>query len=242
LKIGKLKIDDIRWLELLSFIEESINKNMKNIVGYLNVHVWNMAQDNNELTEAINSFNKVYCDGYGIMLGAKLLGISITERYTGAFFIYPFMKIANEKKWKIYILGNNPGVAEIAVNKLKKLYPDIQFVGYHHGFITGEENTVVKLINQANPDILFVGMGTPNQELFVKKYGDKIDANIIWVVGALFDYVAGVQKTAPEWMSENGLEWFHRLVSDPKRLWKRYLIGNTKFLTKVIYMGIRRKL
>lgn len=242
MKIGNLKIDDISWKELIAFIEESIVNNKKKTIGYLNVHVWNMAQNNDELVNAINGFDKVYCDGYGIMLGAKILGIKLAERYTGAFFIYPFMEIANKKRWKIFILGNHPEVAGQAVEKLKKIYPNVKFVGYHHGFITGKENDVVKIINKSKPDILFVGMGTPNQELFVKKYGNKIEANVIWVVGALFDYVAGVQKTAPKWMSNNGLEWLHRLVSDPGRLWKRYLVGNTKFLAFVTFKGIRRKL
>ena len=96
-------------------------------------------------------------------------------------------------------------------------------------------------IAENRPDILLVGMGTPQQELWVDRYFDRIDASVVWTVGALFDYISGRMPRAPHWLSDNGLEWIFRLVMEPRRMWRRYLLGNPVFLSRVFEERRRRQ-
>ncbi len=233
MRIAGVRVDDITWNELVERVENAINEMKKITIGYLNIHVWNMARIHEEVRSFLEHADIVYCDGKGIQIGARLLGLNIRERYTGAFFIEDLAEIVAEQGWKIFVVGGREGVAEKACESLKERFPSFNCAGTHHGYIGGMEGKVVEAINRAGADIVFVGMGTPRQEEFVLQYRDGIDAPVVWCVGALFDYVAGVQKRAPRWMSEAGLEWFFRLITDPARLWRRYLIGNTKFFVKI---------
>ena len=234
MRVAGVRVDDITWDELIKEVEKAVIENQKITITYLNIHVWNMAKKYKDVFSLLENADFVYCDGKGIQLGAKILGEKIRERYTGAFFIDDLVSIMSERGWSGFVVGGKPGVAKKACEILKNQHPGFNCKGTHHGYISGEEEKVVEIVNSVKPDILFVGMGTPQQESFVLKYRGKLDVPVVWCVGALFDYVAGVQKKAPQWMSDNGLEWFYRLISDPRRLWKRYLIGNTKFFAKIL--------
>ncbi len=233
MNIAGVRVDDITWNELIEKIKDAVIKEELITISYLNIHVWNMAQKNENLKKFLEMADYVYCDGKGIQLGAKVLGRRIRERYTGAFFIDDFAEEASKHGWRIFVVGGKEGVAKKACEVLMEKFPGFQCSGFHHGYIKGMGEKVIKLVNSSKPDILFVGMGTPLQEEFVLNYREKIDVPVVWCVGALFDFVAGVQPKPPEWMSRSGLEWLHRLLSNPKRLWKRYLIGNTIFLFEV---------
>jgi hypothetical protein len=109
--------------------------------------------------------------------------------------------------------------------------------GAHHGYFqigTEHSERVVEHIAEQKPDVLLVGMGTPLQELWVDHYFDRLDARVVWTVGALFDYVSGRVQRAPHWMADHGLEWIFRLALEPRRMWRRYLLGNPVFLWRVL--------
>ena len=206
-------------------------------VAYVNAHVINQSFDNPELRRALVASDLVYCDGYGVRLAAKAIGLPVPHRMTGADWIWGVAALCEAAGRSLYLLGSEPGVSADAAAELKRWYPSLQIHGSHHGFFelgSPHDARVVEHINERAPDILLVGMGTPQQELWVDRHFDDIDTTVVWTVGALFEYVSGRIRRAPHWMSDNGLEWIFRLAVEPRRMWRRYLLGNPVFLRRVI--------
>ena len=120
------------------------------------------------------------------------------------------------------------------MSNILKIYTEMELTGYSSGYLTDEtQEKVIDEINTISPDILFVGMGSPYQEIWISNNQDKISAKIFWAVGALFDYLAGAERITPAWISMIGFEWLWRLSMDPKGKWKRYLIGNPVFVKRI---------
>src|SRR6202011_2227169 len=139
--------------------------------------------------------------------------------------------------------GCDPGVAREAAARLHALYPRLDVVGSHHGYFEPDsphDDRVVEDINARRPDIVLVGMGTPKQELWVERNGSRLDTEVLWTVGALFDYVSGRVPRAPGWLADNGLEWIFRLAIEPQRMWRRYLLGNPVFISRVLTQARER--
>ena len=204
-----------------------------------NVHSFNLAYENPWLRDFFNRADIVRLDGAGVRLGAKLLGIDTPPRMTWADFAWDLAQSCAQNQYKLFFLGANPGIAEQAAQKLQSQYPDLQFAGIHHGYFDKEkgsaENTaVINLINQSQPHILIIGFGMPLQEKWLSQNIDDVRVPVIMTGGAVFDYISGELQRAPKWMTDYGLEWFGRLLIEPHRLWHRYLIGNPKFLWRVL--------
>ena len=206
-------------------------------VAYVNAHVINQSFDNPELRQALRASDLVYCDGYGVRLAAKAIGLPVPHRMTGADWIWGVAALCEASGRSLYLLGSEPGVSAEAADELKRWYPSLAISGSHHGYFeigSPHDARVVEHINERRPDILLVGMGTPQQELWVQRHFEDVDATVVWTVGALFEYVSGRIRRAPHWMSDNGLEWIFRLAVEPRRMWRRYLLGNPVFLRRVI--------
>jgi N-acetylglucosaminyldiphosphoundecaprenol N-acetyl-beta-D-mannosaminyltransferase len=203
---------------------------------YANVHVLNTAWRDPELQAILRQADIVYCDGAGVVLGARVLGHSLPERMTGADWVYPFCERSAAAGLRLYFLGSAPGVAEQAAARLRERYPGLRIVGAHHGYVQGPDQSaaVIADISRLSPDVLLVGMGTPLQEKWIAAHRSALDVPVCWAVGALFDYVAGVVPRGPRWMLDHGLEWLYRLWWEPRRLGGRYLIGNPLFLFRVL--------
>ncbi|MBA2506958.1 MAG: WecB/TagA/CpsF family glycosyltransferase [Thermoleophilaceae bacterium] len=206
-------------------------------VSYVNAHVINQSFDLPELRHSLLSSDLVYCDGYGVRLAAKAIGLQVPHRMTGADWIWGVASLCEAKGRSIYLLGSEPGAAAEAAEALRRWYPRLQVTGTHHGFFdddSAHEERVIEHIAQQKPDILLVGMGTPRQEVFVERNFDRLDAGVVWTIGALFDYVSGRTPRAPHWLADRGMEWVFRLVIEPRRMWRRYLVGNPQFLKRVL--------
>jgi N-acetylglucosaminyldiphosphoundecaprenol N-acetyl-beta-D-mannosaminyltransferase len=203
---------------------------------YANVHVLNAAATDPDLRAILNHADLVYCDGAGVALGARLLGHRLPGRMTGADWIEPLCAACAREDVALYFLGGRPGVAARAANRLQARHPGLCIVGAHHGYLAAPDvsRAALAAVNAACPDILLVGMGTPTQERWIAAHRAALDVPVVWAVGALFDFVAGVQPRGPRWMLDNGLEWLYRLYTDPRRLWRRYLIGNPLFVARVL--------
>jgi N-acetylglucosaminyldiphosphoundecaprenol N-acetyl-beta-D-mannosaminyltransferase len=139
----------------------------------------------------------------------------------------------------VYLLGARPGVAQEAARRLQARYPDLEIVGVHHGFFDHaagslENEAVVREINDARPDILLVGMGMPLQEYWLMENQDRLQGGVVLTGGAVFDYVSGGLRRGPRALTHSGFEWLARLLVEPRRLWRRYLIGNPLFLLRVL--------
>jgi len=240
-KILGVRVDEVTVGDVLAAVDEFIEEGGRRTIMYANVHVVNTAQRDPELMEILGKADLVYPDGHGVVLGARLLGHDLPPRMTGADWIHDLCAHAAQRKYSLYVVAGEPGVAERACGKLAGLYEGPEVLGTSDGFFhrRGETAKLIEDINEKKPDIVLVGMGTPLQEKFVAESRDLIEAPVCWVVGALFDYVAGRMRRGPRWMLDHGMEWLCRLVFEPRRLWKRYLIGNTLFLARILLSRFR---
>jgi len=206
-------------------------------VMYVNAHVLNQSRAIPALREALEQADLVYCDGYGVRLAAKALDVEIPHRMTGADWIWGLAALCELNDQSIYLLGAEPGVTPEAARRLQRWYPLLQIAGTHHGYFdigSAHDDRVVEDINACRPDIVLVGMGTPKQELWVAENAARLETDVVWTVGALFDYVSGRVPRAPRWLADNGLEWIFRLAIEPQRMWRRYLLGNPVFISRVM--------
>jgi N-acetylglucosaminyldiphosphoundecaprenol N-acetyl-beta-D-mannosaminyltransferase len=205
-------------------------------VSYVNAHVLNQSFATPELRSALQASDLVYCDGYGVRLAARLIGLPVPHRMTGADWIWGAATLCEESGRSLYLLGSEPGAAEEAAAQLQRWYPSLEVRATHHGFFeegSPHSERVLEHIAEHKPDLLLVGMGTPQQELWAHRNFERIDAKVVWTVGALFDYVSGRMPRAPHWIADNGAEWIFRLAIEPRRMWRRYLLGNPAFLYRV---------
>jgi N-acetylglucosaminyldiphosphoundecaprenol N-acetyl-beta-D-mannosaminyltransferase len=213
-------------------------------VMYANAHVLNQAQAHPPLRAALDGADVVYCDGYGVRLAARALEAEVPHRMTGADWVWGLAALCEAEGRSLFLLGSEPGVAAEAGARLRRWYPRLDIAGTHHGFFepgSPHDDRVVEELNARRPDIVLVGMGTPKQELWVHHNADRLDVDVLWTVGALFDYVSGRTPRAPGWLADNGLEWIFRLAIEPQRMWRRYLLGNPVFVHRVLRQARRSR-
>jgi N-acetylglucosaminyldiphosphoundecaprenol N-acetyl-beta-D-mannosaminyltransferase len=227
-----LPLDLLSLNELLSAVVRAVREGQSLTVMYLNVHCVNVAARDPAYSGALERADLVYCDGTGVKLGAQALGISVPQRMTGADWIHPLARLAAREDLSLFLLGGEPGSAEEAAARLQRENPGLRVAGTAPGFGVGA--AILDEIRGARPDILLVGMGTPTQERWVELNREHLDVPVVWVVGALFDFVSGRIPRGPTWMTEHGLEWLCRLAAEPRKLWRRYLFGNPRFLVRVL--------
>ena len=209
-------------------------------VGYVNAHVLNQAARDASLDAFLRGLDLCYCDGNGVRLAARMLGASLPARMTGAEWIWDLAGRA-EGRLRLYWVGGAPGVTEEAAQRLRARHPRLD-IDVEHGFHDKEgpdNDKVIDALNAASPDIVLVGMGTPIQERWVSANRARIEAPVVWVLGATADFVAGVvPRPGPAWLVEHA-EWLSRLAADPRRLAGRYLLGNAEFLARVARQRMR---
>jgi len=207
----------------------------KRTILYVNAHCMNLAANDLAYREALNRADLVYSDGIGVVWAAKYLGGCTLEKVTGRDWIHDFCSLSEKNDLRLYILAGSPGIAQTARQNITKRYPRLQIVGVHPGFLDEKEMPgLLAEINQANPHALLVGMGTPQQEKWLASYRSQIEAPVCWAVGALFDYVAGVEPPVPDWLNRLNLEWLWRMLVDPIGKWRRYLVGNPIFMVRIL--------
>jgi N-acetylglucosaminyldiphosphoundecaprenol N-acetyl-beta-D-mannosaminyltransferase len=225
----------VTWDQLLDYVGTQIVKAEKCEIAYANVHCMNLTRKDHEFRDFLNRAHVVYCDGFGVLMGARILGHHIPQRMTGADWIYDLISFCEKESYSLYFLGGDEGVAEKAASKLKELFPRARIAGSHHGFFDKENSQdVVEEINRVHPDILLIGMGSPIQEKWLARHRESLDAPVCWVIGAAFDFVSGKVRRGPKWMTKNGMEWIFRLFIEPGRLWRRYILGNPVFMVHVV--------
>jgi N-acetylglucosaminyldiphosphoundecaprenol N-acetyl-beta-D-mannosaminyltransferase len=235
--IFEIDIDLAQPREMLSTISSWAEQRRTRRVMYVNAHVVNQSRTTPGLANALRRADLVYCDGYGVRLAARALNLPVPHRMTGADWIWDLATLCELSGQPIYLLGSEPPIAREAATRLRRFYPQLDVVGAHHGYFdldSPHNERVIEDINAHPAAIVLVGMGTPKQELWVDRYADALDGAVVWTVGALFDYVSGHMPRAPRWLADNGFEWIFRLAIEPQRMWRRYLLGNPVFLSRVL--------
>lgn len=233
-----VNIHPIRIKDLHKQIDNFIKDDGHALILNANINCINIAYKKSWLRSFLNKSDIVFCDGSGVMLGARLLGKTIHERITYADWIWQLAELANNKDYSLYLFGAMPGIADLAAKKLVDKFPDLKILGTHHGYFdksigSVENETIIKEINELTPNILILGFGMPTQERWLMENWNRVETNIALTGGAVFDYVSGNLRRAPSWMTDNGMEWLGRVLIEPRRLWRRYLIGNPLFLWRI---------
>lgn len=206
------------------------------VAGYLNAHTANLAlRRGSALRPLLDRFDMVYPDGMAVVKAARRRGLAMRERVSAADFFLRFCWAAAARRRSLALVGGPPGLAERCAEELRRRVPGIAIVAMHHGFVPDggpERDALVEHLRSAAPAIVLLGMGSPRQEalgLELRTAG----LPTVWCVGALFEYFTpGVRPHAPLWMRRSGLEWVYRLAHEPRRLAKRYLLGNIEFLIR----------
>jgi len=239
-----IKFDNLTIEEVKNFVVDFIKSGQKGYVVTPNAFHIVMLRKDEEFRKAYEKAKLVLADGVSIIFSSKILGKPLKERCAGADLFIEICKIAAHLNKNIFLLGGTAGSEKIAEQKLKILFPNINVVSYSppFGFENDEEenNKIVEMINNSNACVLFICVGAPKGEKWLCKNIDRLKISLAFPFGAALDFFAGTKKRAPKWMQKIGLEWFWRLIQEPKRLWKRYLIGNTIFIFLVIEELIKK--
>jgi len=218
--------------EVLSITQNLVSKNQGAYVCVSNAHMCIEVLDSVEFKTVVNSADLVIPDGRSICWAQKLLGNKKVAQVRGQDIMHAICKNSGTNSLKIGLYGgSSANLLDVVVRKLILLYPDINISFIYsppfHSLSEEEDQTIVNQINTAEVDILFVGIGCPKQEYWMAAHKDKLNC-VMFGVGAAFDFISGAKMNAPRWMQYIGLEWLFRLSTEPRRLWKRYLVSAEK--------------
>jgi N-acetylglucosaminyldiphosphoundecaprenol N-acetyl-beta-D-mannosaminyltransferase len=195
-----------------------------------------------EMRESIEQAELVVADGQSVVWAARLLGQPLPGRVAGIDLMHATIELAERQGYSIYILGARQEVVERAVEVLGQRHPRLRIAGYRNGYFPeSEDGAVAEAIRRSGADILFVAISSPRKEYFMGRYGRGLGVPYVMGVGGSIDVVAGVTKRAPVWMQRAGLEWVFRLVQEPRRLFKRYLVTNARFIALVARRAVGRR-
>jgi N-acetylglucosaminyldiphosphoundecaprenol N-acetyl-beta-D-mannosaminyltransferase len=222
----------------LDAIAAAVRERHKGYICVTGVHGVMEAQDDAEFKKILNGAFLCTPDGMPMVWAGKLRAHAEMDRVYGPDLMNDVCAWSETSGAKHFFYGGADGVAELLVQKLKEKFPRMNVVGTYtppfRALNAEEKKQLAEKVSAAQPDLFWVGLSTPKQEKFMAEYLPKLDATLMLGVGAAFDFHSGRVKQAPRWMQRSGLEWFHRLCSEPRRLWKRYLRNNPLFVLKFI--------
>lgn len=234
-KILGVPVHPLTMNESVAVLEEKLQKKEQAFVVTANAEIIMLCQQDKEYNNIVSEqADLVLPDGAGAVWAGRYLGNEVPERVAGFDLYNQLLKLSADKGYKAYFFGGAPGVAEAAKNKAEELYPGVQIVGCRNGYFTeAEEEAIIKEINDAAPDMLFVALGAPKQEKWLVKYRNQLKPRILMGIGGSFDVLAGKMERAPKWMQEASLEWAFRLYKQPSRFMR--MLALPKFVLKVIF-------
>lgn len=226
-------------------LSSSLADNKKLLINTLNAHSFNMARTDVAFYNALDKSDVLLPDGVSIIIAMRLLQNKRVKKIAGYDLFQFEMERLNNCGGKCFFMGSSNRVLDLIDKHIKIYYPKVN-AGYYSPpykpeFTVEENNAIIDAVNNFEPEVLFVGMTAPKQEKWSLANFDKLKAGHICSIGAVFDFFAGTVKRAPQWMIKLGLEWLYRLIREPKRMWKRYVIGNAKFMFWVISNLFRPK-
>jgi N-acetylglucosaminyldiphosphoundecaprenol N-acetyl-beta-D-mannosaminyltransferase len=216
----------------------------KTVFAYVNIHALNVAHVNAGFRRFLSDADVVYCDGEGIRLAANLLGFHLPPRIVLTYFLWDLCAVCEMEGLSVFVLGAKEEILQAAVAEMRRRHPSLHIAGWHHGYFAKsgpESDQVVVQVNEVQPNILFVGFGMPLQEEWLQLNKARLRAGAILPCGSMIDYASGRKSPAPRWMADHGMEWVFRLLQEPRRLWKRYLLGNPWFFFRLLNGRVQRR-
>jgi len=235
LNVIGMRIDLVQIPDVIKRISEWIeNKVRGNYVIVANAYDVTVSRRGIMAMNAANGSALTVADGISLVLLARLRGYKLKKRVYGPDLMLEFLKISETKRYSHFFYGATERTLGLLVKNLKERFPSLKIAGsYAPSFSelsVEEDSAVVEMINKSNPDVVWVGLGCPKQQLWMYEHKNKIAVPVMVGVGAAFDFLAGVKPQAPPWIRDNGFEWLFRLITEPKRLWRRYLIDYPFFV------------
>ena len=236
-RIGQLEIDSVTFAQALARIAELVDGRNGGAVFTPNVDHVVKAEHHPDFRRAYSRADLCLADGMPLVWASRLLGSPLPEKVSGSDLMLPLMRLAAERQWRVYLLGGRPGVAQQAREKLTREL-DVTIVGIDSpvvgsdGTDTSSEQTLERLV-AASPDLVLVAFGAPKQELWIDRFAERLGPVVAIGVGGSLDFITGRVRRAPAWMSGAGLEWLFRLLQEPRRMWRRYLVEDPAFIAIV---------
>ena len=225
-----IAVDNVSEDEALSLIEECIDGVAPAFMAVVNAAKLVSARRDDDLRNALMSADLVTADGMSVVWASRLLGSPLKERVTGIDMFERLIGHAARRGASVYLLGGRDEAVGGIVTRFRREYPNLRVAGYRNGYFkAAEAGAVVEQIKQSGAELLFVAMGSPMQEIWIASNLAATGARFALGVGGAFDHLSGLSRRAPGWMQQAGVEWLYRLLSEPRRLWRRYLIGNLRF-------------
>lgn len=221
--------------ETLVKIEDIIEQRIPVQHVVINASKINLMAEDAKLAKIVNAAPLINADGQSIVWAGRFLGHDIPERVAGIDLFVNLVEQSAQKGYRVFYFGATEKVVSAVVEKHQAMYPNLQVAGYRNGYFEEHESDEIALsIRESKADIVFVAFSSPKKEYWIHAHKETMNVPFVMGVGGSFDVVAGVTKRAPKWMQKTGLEWFYRFVQEPRRMFKRYFVGNLRFFKKVI--------
>ena len=243
--LPRLKVMGVAFLNTtmesaVELIRTQVHNRQKSKMYFINADTLNKTYDHVSLRKILNHTPFVFPDGSGVKKVCSLMNMPMKQNVNGTD-MFPFIcKMAEKEGMKIFLYGAKEGVAKRMKEKVLQEFPDLQIVAAINGYDL-HDNEVINMINYSEADIVFVAKGAPLQEEWIDTHSKQISAPVVIGVGGLFDFYSGNVSRAPIWMREIGIEWIYRLLQEPKRMWKRYIVGNIQFLIRAYFWDRSQK-
>lgn len=252
IRVGDLFVDNTTIEEAAAFAIERARQRQQHsspaLLMSVNAQSVLIASESPRYAEILNTSALSIADGMSVVLVSRLLGIPLQDRVAGVDLVEQVCKRCADHRLSVYFLGGRPGSGYLAAEVLRRRYPGLMVAGFDcppYGFENSpfENARILQRIRNAAPDILFVALGIPKQEYWVADNASSLGVAIAMPVGGAFELIAALVPRAPRWLQSIGMEWLFRLVMEPRRLWRRYLIGNVHFVALVARqcLATRRK-
>ncbi|HXJ23266.1 MAG TPA: WecB/TagA/CpsF family glycosyltransferase [Polyangia bacterium] len=245
IRIGQLPFDAVDLSGTLDAIEDLVRAGAGGTVFTPNVDHIMVAEKDERFRQAYRRVSLSVVDGVPVLWAARLLGRPLPEKVSGSDLVIPLVERAAQRGWPVFLLGAAPGAAETASARLHERFPTLKIVGTDAprvdlGSPLEERLAIARRVAETKPDLVLVAFGAPKQEIFCDETLDVLKPAVLVCVGAGIDFIAGVARRAPAWMSRVGVEWLFRLAQEPRRLAGRYLLRDTQFFIVVLKQLARR--
>lgn len=243
-EIAGVRIDNVSEAEAVARIDRFIEEGGPHYMVVVNAAKVAAANREESLRSVIEAADLVTADGMSVVWASRLLGRPLKERVTGIDLFDRLVEHAARRNLSVYFLGAKDEAVSRVVERFRALHPRLRVAGYRNGYFGAQESDrIAEQIRESGADLLFVAMGSPAQEYWISSSLRRTGVRFALGVGGSFDHLSGLARRAPAWMQSAGLEWFYRLLREPRRLWRRYLVGNSVFLWLVLkqLLGLTRK-
>lgn len=234
--IFDIAFENMTMQEAVTRIEADLDsENAASTVFYVNADCLNKCYEDEDYRSLLKNADYILPDGIGINIACRMLGSGLKENVNGTDMLPYICTMAKRRGFKIFLLGGKPGVADKMAAKITESY-EVQVAGVQHGYFDHQKESgeVVDLINKSGADILLVAFGAPLQEKWITAHKSQLEVGAAFGVGGLFDFYSGNTLRAPRWLRELGLEWVYRMIQEPGRMWRRYIVGNPLFIFRVM--------